>query len=348
MTCSSDSFFHTCSRMRLLLVFLLAVAATATAFTATAQSLASNESPMGHAEIRARLLGSSEIRFPGESRSPVSFPPREDVRRSVPLAFGLSALIPGAGQAYNQQWKKALVAVGVEAVVLTIWSVTRSRGRSAEDDFRALAHRNWNPGRYATWLNDYVTFLERDFGLTVIGPAVSVPSGIDFSQPGSWSAQELAVVRGMFDQIRAIERQVFHPETGATFTHQLPGFGEQQYYELIGKYFQFAPGWADYPAWIDSEGVFTIAIDPEFTGEDGSKPNVSPMFFSYARDHAGAQDLLRVASRLSTLFVVNHLIAGIDAAVTAKLGNDRIDTRLGLAYGVGGRPTPVAVVSFSF
>jgi hypothetical protein len=29
------------------------------------------------------------------------------------------------------------------------------------------------------------------------------------------------------------------------FTHNLPAFGSQQYYELISKYDQFTPGWRD-------------------------------------------------------------------------------------------------------
>jgi hypothetical protein len=338
--------------MRALLLISLVANCAATAQPRQEASLLS-----GPTEIRAELLGANEIgaQLMGVTRTRGTDPAAEgmasgqrDVRRSIPLAFGLSAMIPGAGQAYNRQWKKALVAIGTEAAVMTIWSVTRSRGLTAEDNFRAFANAQWDAGRYATWLNDYVSFLEADFGLSVTAPPANIPSGVDFSEPGSWSSQQVAAVATFFDEIRALERQVFHPETGATFSHQLPGFGEQQYYELIGKYFQFAPGWADYPDWIDGSGAFTAAIDPERTGEGGSKPNVSPTFFDYAKDHAAAQDLLRTASRLSTLFIVNHLVAAIDAAVTAKMRNDRIDTGLGLTYGADGRPTPVAVVRFSF
>jgi hypothetical protein len=271
-----------------------------------------------------------------------------DDGRSVPLAFGMSALVPGLGQAYNRTWAKAAVAAGVEAAVLTLWSLKRSKGLSAEDDFRAFAHADWDPGRYATWLNDYTVWVEEVQGHAVTAPAAIVPSGIDFSVPGSWTAAQRASVASFFSQINAIERQSIHEETLATFTHQLPGFGEQQYYELIGKYFQFAPGWGDYPAWRDGDGNFTDAIDPERTGPGNSKPNVSSTFYRYAVDHAGAQDLLRSASRMSTLFVVNHLIAAVDAAVTAKLRNDRIRARMGLAYGPNGEAVPVAVVSVTF
>ncbi len=286
-------------------------------------------------ELRSALLAGISTQAERQGWNPR----REDKARSIPLAFGMSALLPGAGQAYNRTWTKAAAALGLEAAVFTVWSLTKSKGLSGEDDFRAFAHQGWDPARYSRWLNDYVVYLTDEFGHNVSAPPAMVPSGVDFTQPGAWTDQERAAVNAFFNQVRAIERQVFHPETLATFSHQLPGFGEQQYYELIGKYFQFAPGWGDYPEWRASDGSFTVAIDPERTGAGGSKPNVSPTFFSYAEDHAAAQNLLRTASHLSSLFVVNHLLAAIDAAVTAKLRNDRISTSMTLAYDRYGPPS---------
>ncbi|MFT7550024.1 MAG: hypothetical protein ACI9BV_000320 [Rhodothermales bacterium] len=349
----------------LLLVLMLALPVAANAQIAGGSLHARRDAvpitPAGltRAQIQAELTGrvshaGARTRGNDESVTATGLPvgwavsTAEDVGRSIPLAFGLSALVPGLGQAYNRTWVKAAAALGLEGAVLTLWSLKRTKGLSAEDDFRAFAHAGWDPGRYATWLNDYVVWVEEVQGHAVTAPAAVVPSGIDFSVPGSWTAAQQASVASFFSQINAIERQSIHEETLATFSHQLPGFSEQQYYELIGKYFQFAPGWGDYPAWRDGEGNFTDAIDPERTGPGNSKPNVSATFYRYAGDHADAQDLLRSASRMSTLFVVNHLIAGIDAAVTAKLRNDRIDARMGLSYGPNGEAVPVAVVSLTF
>ncbi|MFT4604254.1 MAG: hypothetical protein ACI9W4_000983 [Rhodothermales bacterium] len=294
---------------------------------------------LSQSELRSALLAGTSTPVEGEGWSPRLTPRLEEKARSVPLAFGMSALVPGAGQAYNRSWTKAAVALGLEAAVFTVWSVTKSKGLSQEDDFRAFAHQGWDPAKYSNWLNDYVVYLSDEFGHTVSGLPATAPSGIDMTRPDAWTAQQRAAVNVFFSQMQAIERQVFHPETLATFSHQIPGFGEQQYYELIGKYFQFAPGWGDYPDWRASDGTFTPAIDPERTGEGGSKPNVSPTFYRYADDHAAAQDLLRTASHLSSLFVVNHLLAAIDAAVTAKLRNDRISTSLTLAYDAFGPPS---------
>jgi hypothetical protein len=284
----------------------------------------------GPAELRALILSQAAM---GQERGQVS--------RSPGIPFLASAVLPGAGQWINGQRVKALVAVSLEAAIITGYVVTRQNGLQAEDDFRVFAHDGWSPTRYASWLNDYREYLNDELGASITAPPVQLVQGVDLTRPSAWSAAERALVQQMFNQITAIERQAFHPETGAVFSHQLPDFGDQQYYELIGKYFQFAPGWEDYPAWRGADDGFLPAIDPELTGANGSKPNVSATFYRYARDHADAQDLLRQASRISLLLVFNHLIAGIDAAVSAKLNNDRLSTSMGLAFDPQGAPQPV-------
>ncbi len=79
-----------------------------------------------------------------------------------------------------------------------------------------------------------------------------------------------------------------------------------------------------------------------------SKPNVSPTFFRYAEDHGEANDYLRRASRVSLFFVVNHLIAAIDAAVFAKIHNDRLQATVQTSLYATGAWQPVASVRVSF
>lgn len=268
--------------------------------------------------------------------------------RSIALAFGLSAVIPGAGQAYNRQWIKAGVALSLEALVVTLWATRHADGTEAEREVYAFAHARWSPERYASWLNDYVDYLGEEFGHQVTAPPAEAPGTIDFTRPAAWTDGERLTVDRFFRQIQAIERQVYHPETGASFSHQIPFFGEQQYYELIGKYFQFAPGWDDYAAWRVEGGAFTPAIDPELTGPGNTKPNVSATFRQYARDHAHSQDLLRSARQISMLFIVNHLSAAVDAAVWAKLHNDRLTTRSGLTQAPDGSIRPIASMTYRF
>ncbi len=293
---------------------------------------------MSTAEVRAALLsidgGSQNVRAQTSSRN-------------VMLAFGMSAVAPGAGQIYNKQWVKAAVVVGLEAALIAGYMVYRSRGRNEEDAYKAYAHEYWDPTQYASWLNDYVDFLEEEHGASIGADPVVIPAGVDFTTPDSWTADDRQMARSFFNQIRGVEARIFHPETGASFSHKLPFFAEQQYYELIGKYFQFAPGWVDYPTWRAGD-EFTIAIDPEHTGAGGTKPNVQGRFLEYAANHADANTLLRRASRMSAVIVLNHLVSAIDAAITSKLNNDRLDADVALHYDVFNEPQLLASMRWRF
>lgn len=267
--------------------------------------------------------------------------------RNVALAFGMSAIVPGAGQVYNKQWVKAAVAIGIEAALIAGYAVNRSRGLDAEDAYKAYAHEFWDPAQYASWLNDYVDYLELEDGAEIGADPVVIPSGIDFTNPDGWTVDDRQMVRSLFIQIRGVEEQIYHPETGASFSHKLPYFAEQQYYELIGKYNQFAPGWVDYPTWRMG-GEFTIAIDPEHTGPGRTKPNIQGRFLEYASDHADANTFLRRASRMSAVIVLNHVVSAIDAAITSKLHNDRLDADVALRYDILNEPQLLASVRWRF
>ncbi|GAB5519228.1 MAG: hypothetical protein RhofKO_14790 [Rhodothermales bacterium] len=278
-------------------------------------------------------------------------------RRSVPLALGLSAAVPGLGQAYNRQWVKAVVLLGLEVGLFAANRDWNATGRDLELAFQQRAHIDWDPAKYALWIQDYADYLNTNHGARISG-SVAI-ADVDLTQPEAWSDVERALVRTMFEDIRGIEAQSFHVETGATFSHKLPFFAEQQYYELIGKYFQFAPGWRDYGdgadpdatvegrPWRNNDGTYNDRIDPEHK-EGGERIYVSDDFYDYARETAEANDYLRRASRVSAFIVLNHFIAAIDAAVSAKLHNDRLSTSLQVYSDHTGRPEMLMRIGYRF
>ena len=306
-------------------------------------SIAVDDDSTDYAHTRESLKAAIIYGMPGEVDVPSSVyegTPFAQKKRSVGAAFGMSAVIPGLGQAYNKQWGKAIGAFVLEAAVITSSIVWRNEGNDLERDYQLFAHDFWDPAKYASWLNDYSSFID------VQVTPIQVPTGIDFQNPGSWSDSEWQQVLGFFDQIQAVERQMYHIETGAAFSHTLPDFSEQQYYELIGKYYQFAPGWNDYPDWRDGNGEINAAlIDPNRTGSDEDPENVTPTFFQYADDHAHANDVLRRASRITGLLIVTHMVSAIDAAVSAKLHNDRITPGLEIGANANGDVRPVATLT---
>ena len=280
--------------------------------------------------------------------------------RSVPLAFGMSAIIPGTGQAYNRHWVKSAIALVGEASVLLLYRSWRSQGRDGRDAYEMQAHGNWSPIRYAYWLNDYANYLNQlPNGRPITAEPVEISSSalsVNLAEPDTWSQSDQLAIRSLIQEIQRVERALYHGDTGAAFSHVLPFFGEQQYYELIGKYFQYAPGWDDYVAliregrvtWVNENGEFITSIEPEAGGEGDTKPNVSPKFYQYAEDHADANTYLRKASRITTLLIVNHIVSAIDAAVFARIHNQKLQMRLGLLPDLDGRTYIAPYLSLSF
>ena len=250
-----------------------------------------------------------------EPPSPIFRPEESTKARSVPKAFAMSAVIPGLGQVYNGSYWKAGIAVAVEATLIFAYVSWKGKGNDGTDEYQAYAHGNWSPNRYAEWLNAY-----SGYG----GAQIPLSSLTDeqFMHPEDWTAAQQGEATTFFNAIRAAERQSVYLSTGAGFSHVLPYFGEQQYYELIGKYFQFAPGWDDYTYEPDADPQDVMASDAKF--------------YYYAGIHADANDYLRKASWAGAFVFVNHFAAAVEAAVSAKLHNMSLRPRTAMQVGPTG------------
>lgn len=254
--------------------------------------------------------------------------PQTDVTgRSVPLAFGLSAVIPGLGQAYNRDWLAAALFVAVEVALVASHYSWKNSGNQGVEEYEQFANQNWSPIQYAEWLNDF-----KGYG----GPDVELPSLTeqDFQRPEDWSVAQRAEVDGFFRDIRTAERLSTWPTTGASFSHVLPFFGEQQYYELIGKYFQYSPAWTDYTGSPDDDPVDVLPEDANF--------------YFYADIHAAAQGDLRKSSVASSLLIMNHFAAAAQSAIMARIHNKRIQPSVSLSQGPRGDLVTTARLVLTF
>lgn len=148
------------------------------------------EFPSGLGPVSTALKARLEAPISEEASSP----------KSEALAFGLSLLVPGAGQAYQGRWRSALAFIGVEAASWTGWYIWREEGKEKEREYKNFADEHWNLDRFQAWRDNY---------------------------------------RARYDT--------------TWWTHVLPKKKDQEYYEMIGKYDQFAAGWEDYPKeWLDN------------------------------------------------------------------------------------------------
>ena len=140
----------------------------------------------------------------------------------MPLAVGLSAVVPGASQAYNRHWLKGAIALAAEATVITLNRTWLQEGRDGRTAYQAEAHRKCSALRYAYWLNDYVRYLNQRPGGRMVGVApVTISSDlhvVDLAHRDGWTDSQRLLVRELFLEIRRVEGSVHHALTGAAFS----------------------------------------------------------------------------------------------------------------------------------
>lgn len=209
----------------------------------------------------------------------------ESKRKSPFLAGVLSFALPGAGEFYTENYIKSAVFLAVEAVSITIGLKYDKKGDDQTAFFQAYADRHWDVARYAKW---------------TIRHASEINSGVN--------AADFQV----FDQTGKVnwnELNKLESALGSYYSHRLPKYGEQQYFELIGKYPQFNVGWDDFG---DENHPFTYG-DP-----------LTPNFLYYSVERGKANDFYNIASKAVVIIITNHIISAIDAAWSASSFNKNL------------------------
>ena len=118
-------------------------------------------------------------------------------------------------------------------------------------------------------------------------------------------------------------------ETGS---HNLPRHGEQQYYEMIGKYHQYSSGWND------------------FTG-GANKEIISPNFEYYSGERGQANDYYNTSSTAIVGIYINHLLAAAEAVWGANRFNDKLAINFRVEpynFASGTELVPTLKMKFSF
>ena len=198
-------------------------------------------------------------------------------KKSPVLSGVLSVILPGAGQVYNEDYWIAGIFVALEAALITTAVVYDNKGDNQTASFQAFADKNWSVVDYAEWLN---TYGDADIQ---INPDESLPPW----ERVSWSELNAA-------------------ETGS---HKLPPHGEQQYYELIGKYHQYSSGWSDYTGGANNELI-------------------SPNFTYYSGERGQANDYYNTASTAIVGIYINHILSAAEAVWGATRFNKNLAVNL--------------------
>jgi hypothetical protein len=228
--------------------------------------------------------------------------------KKSPVVSGvLSAILPGAGQVYNEDWWIAGIFVIAEAALITTAVVYDNKGDDQTEYFENYAdaytnpEHNWSVVRYAEWLAQYQgANLEE----------IIIP-GTEGLPP--WE-------RVYWDKLNAAE----------TGSHKLPPYGDQQYYELIGKYPQYSPGWND------------------FTG-GSNKEIISPNFEYYSVQRGVANDYYYTSSTAVVGIYINHILSAAEAVWGATRFNKNLAVNFRVVpFNIADRTELIPTLKFKF
>ena len=189
-------------------------------------------------------------------------------KKSPFLAAAMSAVVPGAGEVYNGDYLKAAIFVAVEATAITFGLIYNKKGDDQTTFFQNFAEQHWSVKRYALW---------------TITNAKSINSDVDPSTYNVFKSD------GNVDwgELNRLESDL-----GSYYSHRLAYHGEQQYFEMIGKYPQFNPGWDDF----GDENTPYVYGDP-----------LTAKFLYYSKERGKANDFYNVASKAVIVIVTNNI-----------------------------------------
>ncbi len=224
-------------------------------------------------------------------------------KKSPLLAGALSFVVPGAGEFYSESYIKSAVFIAIEAAAITVGLIYDKKGNDQTDFFQNYADgvQGWSVLRYAQWTLNHITELNPNL------------------KPADYQNKVIQNGQVNWDELNKMENDVAGRSgidgsaPGSYYSHRLPKYGEQQYYELIGKYPQFYQGWSDADMSLVSYDEIKRKLD-----SGGTK------FTYYSEERGKANDFYNVASKAVIVVVVNHIISALDAAWSAHGYNSNL------------------------
>ncbi|RPH36291.1 hypothetical protein EHM92_04755 [bacterium] len=270
-----------------------------------------------------QLSGNLRVDFFGFEQMPSSARPvmQQDAtpsasRKSPWLAAGLSVIVPGSGEFYAESYWKSALFLAVEVAAWALAYTYDKKGDRQTDSFQEYANGHWSVYQYARYTESHMSPARGPYNWEIPGTEGRPP----------WE-------RVNWNELNRMESDI-----GGFYSHNLPPYGEQQYYELIGKYPQFNQGWDD--------------ANTELPGDyDVIKANLTPNYQYYSGERGEANNYYDKASTFITVAIVNHVVSAIDAAWSAGSYN-KVHAEVGMQrVPVGGyyyAHVPVVKVRYGF
>jgi len=222
-------------------------------------------------------------------------------QKSIPLAVGMSAIVPGTGQFYAKSYIKAGLFFAVEAGAWAVNIHYNNEGDKKDAEFHTFADQNWSEHRYWSYINYRSS---QDLGDSPYPfENMEIMEFNDGSGRTWYLIPQDDYTPELIGQLRSIEGDF------PNHTHRLPETMTQQYYEMIGKYpGQFGNAWMD------------ATFNAMYSGFEG---RITLMNDNYAQMRADANSLYDKAGYGAMVILVNHIVSAIDAGFTTRSFNRR-------------------------
>ena len=222
-------------------------------------------------------------------------------RKSRWLAGLFSLILPGAGEYYAGSYLKGAIFTVVEAAAITTALIYNHKGDFQTNFFQDYANANWDVSKYAAWTLNHVNDISPSSNINTNDYHI-FRNGFDWKNNANnntnWSQ--------LNNEVNWSELNRLESNLGMGYTHQLPSQGQQQYYELIGKYPQYSHGW----------------ITSNFTDTDYH--TLTDQFLWYAHQRGVANELYQTGSTAIVFIYINHFLSVLDAIWTTDRYNDSI------------------------
>ena len=217
-------------------------------------------------------------------------------KRSPMLAAGMSVLIPGAGQFYNEDYWKSAIFVALEVAGVVTAITYSGKGDNQTISFQNFANSDdgWDVDKYAHWSVDNANRIN-----PLIQEGDAILDIFDSNGDVVWS------------KLNDLETEIGH-----YYSHRLAPYNDQQYYEMIGKYQQFNAGWADYK---DSDYPPNGYVYPQ---------QVTATNSWYADERGKANHYYDISNLAVKILVANHIISAVEAALSANSYNRSVNAEV--------------------
>lgn len=237
------------------------------------------------------------------------------------LALISSGVLPGSGQFINKNWIRGSLYAALEVAALYMVIEFDNRGDRGKQRYEDYADQSWSVTQYSKWLVEY-----HDVN-GLANPALedlrTMVADLDpaFDTSVDWNNIDIDILRAVERNARFVTPDAL---SNSTFSHILPGYGSQQYYELISKYYQFQAGWRDYFDYHQTNGT-----SPFLIARDGSY--ASSMFFRGASLADDFNNDLRTSKNFRLVLIANHVLSAFDSFFTFKLKQNRVQATTSMA-----------------